>query len=126
MDAHAAAGAMIGVLLVLATATDGAPAAAARACADPREVRHLESYGLAVCDAAPGASGSRDVVVAAVEGMAAREGLVAGDRIYQVNREPVASAADLARAVERAEGTLVLVNFRRGSAPYLVRLPRAR
>lgn len=91
-------------------------------CEDGRPMTRVDAYGLHLCDPAPVAA-SRGVLVVRAEGVAAREGMVSGDLIYQVQGRPVEDAAEVAAAFDDTDGTQVLLNFRRGPASYLVRLP---
>jgi membrane-associated protease RseP (regulator of RpoE activity) len=94
------------------------------ACPTGGSPLHVQVYGLWLCERPPAGETPREVEIVAVEGLAEREGLEAGDRIYLVDARPVEGAADVADRLAASEGTLVLLNFRRGPAAYLVRLPR--
>ena len=109
--------------LVVTPAAPGAQDAPA-VCEGGRPPVHVAAHGLQACDSPSGAGGPRDVLIVGVEGIAAREGLAVGDRIYQVEGRPVESARQAAEALARAVHPVTVVNFRRGPAPYLVRLPR--
>ncbi len=89
-----------------------------------------DPLGLSVTDLTPELAhrlglppGTPGAVVAEVlpGGLAAEAGLRPGDVIREVNRQPVRSAREFARAVERARGqNLVLLIQRDGSTAYLV------
>uniref|UniRef100_UPI0005B40910 PDZ domain-containing protein n=1 Tax=Rhizobium fredii TaxID=380 RepID=UPI0005B40910 len=63
-----------------------------------------------------------NVVVSSIEegSAAARSGLRAGDVIVAVNRQPIATVAQLAAALKDAGGAIALDLFRGGSKLFLV------
>ncbi len=119
-----AMGSTSGLLLlgwfVVTPAAQDAPVA----CEGGRPPVQVAAHGLTVCDSTSAAGGPSGVLIVEAGGIAAREGLAVGDRIYQVEGRPVESAREVAETLAQAAGPVTLVNFRRGPAPYLVRLPR--
>jgi hypothetical protein len=112
------------LLSFLLSAGATAPAAQAPAsCADGTPAVAVAAYELWLCSGPRQPDGSTEVEIAVANGVGAREGFLPGDRIYQVAGEPVQSAAHAAARMGAAEGTWLLVNFRRHGAAYLMRLP---
>jgi hypothetical protein len=113
---------LLGFLLLSGASVTAAQTLPA-SCGDGMPAVAVPAYGLWLCDVPSRSDESTEVKIAVANGLGAREGFVPGDRIYQVAGEPVQDAAHTATRMGAAEGTWLLVNFRRHGAAYLVRLP---
>jgi S1-C subfamily serine protease len=121
---------MLLVAMLAATAASGRPVQEA-GCAAEEGAAVATRFGLEICDGSAATTvitheePQRGARIAAVEpgGLGAREGLVAGDIIYQVAGRRVASGRAALEALDAVrDERIVHINFWRNGAPFIARI----